>query len=110
MAKVRLNEDIEKNGFLELKHSNYHYVFFCPGCKKFHGFFVKKEGWSGATWDFNGNMENPTVQPSIKHTIGYGGNKPDYICHSFITDGKIQFCSDSTHELSNQTIDLPDLE
>ena len=28
-------------------------------------------------------------------------------CHSFVTDGRIQFLSDSTHVLAGQTVDLP---
>jgi len=29
-------------------------------------------------------------------------------CHSFVTDGRIQFLADCTHALANQTVDLPD--
>lgn len=31
------------------------------------------------------------------------------ICHYFIRGGKIEFCGDSTHNLSGQTVDLPDI-
>lgn len=30
-------------------------------------------------------------------------------CHTFITDGKVQFLSDCTHALAGQTLDLPEL-
>jgi hypothetical protein len=30
-------------------------------------------------------------------------------CHTFITDGRVQFLADCTHELARQTLDLPDL-
>jgi hypothetical protein len=33
---------------------------------------------------------------------------PDLVCHSFVTDGKIQFLSDCTHALAGQTVALPD--
>lgn len=28
-------------------------------------------------------------------------------CHSFVTDGRIQFLTDSWHSLKGQTVDLP---
>ena len=34
----------------------------------------------------------------------------DDICHSFVTDGRIQFLGDCTHKLAGQTVDLPDWE
>jgi hypothetical protein len=34
---------------------------------------------------------------------------PGFCCHSVITDGKIFFCSDSTHVLKGTTVDLPDI-
>jgi hypothetical protein len=30
------------------------------------------------------------------------------VCHSFVTDGRIQFLEDCTHELAGQTVDLPE--
>ena len=30
-----------------------------------------------------------------------------YACHSFVTDGRIQFLTDSTHTLAGQTVPLP---
>lgn len=32
------------------------------------------------------------------------------ICHSFITDGSIEYLSDCTHELAGETVPLPVLE
>jgi len=34
-------------------------------------------------------------------------DKHSTVCYSYITDGRIQFLSDCTHELANQTVDLP---
>ena len=31
------------------------------------------------------------------------------VCHTFVTDGRIQFLSDCTHALAGQTVDLPDI-
>jgi hypothetical protein len=92
------------------------YYFFCPGCESGHGFNQK--------WSFNGNLERPTFSPSIlvrgvepitdeEHGLimsgGYVEPRP-FVCHSFVTDGKIQFLSDCTHKLAGQTMDLPDVE
>jgi hypothetical protein len=30
------------------------------------------------------------------------------LCHYFITDGQIVFCSDNPHELNGQTVPLPE--
>jgi hypothetical protein len=69
--------------------------FWCPGCETAHGINPK-------TWSWNGSVENPTFSPSVL-AIG-----PNLRCHSFVTDGKIQFLSDSKHALAGQTVDLPE--
>jgi hypothetical protein len=88
------------------------YMIFCPGCKCGHAV--------NNTWTFNGDLEKPTFSPSIlvkgtkditddEHAIIMRGEKFDPIrtvCHSFVTDGKIQFLSDCTHGLAGQTVDL----
>lgn len=59
-------------------------------------------------WTWNGDFDKPTVHPSILVTTKY----PDRtdVCHSFITNGRIQFLTDSTHALAGQTVELPELE
>ena len=85
------------------------YVYFeCPGCKRHHVLPVG-EGCKNK-WNFNNNLERPTLHPSILATWDYGPNRIKNICHSYVTDGKIQFLGDCTHELSGKTIDLPDVE
>lgn len=76
------------------------YAFFCPGCGFAHS--VRVPGW---TW--NGSVDKPTFHPSIKVTMPMP-DKTHVVCHSFVTDGKINFLSDSTHALAGQTVDLPD--
>lgn len=67
-----------------------------------------------AGWTFNGDYERPTFKPSIlvKGT-DWDGKVPGQgitrtVCHSFVTDGRIQFLGDCTHSLAGQTVDLPD--
>ena len=100
-------------------------IIFCPGCQCAHGVNDR--------WSFNGDMDKPTFSPSILVTTGHyisehkgdcwcnfndeqlkKGEKPSGfncgVCHSFVTDGKIQFLNDCTHSMAGQTLDLPDVE
>jgi hypothetical protein len=79
------------------------WMIFCPGCKNAHVF--------DSRWTFNGNRDKPTFRASmlvhgnpenLKATEGRYGHR----CHSFVTDGMIQFLGDCTHELVNQTVPL----
>lgn len=88
----------------------YGYSFTCPGCGRIHTVMTNPL-YGNKQWEFNGDIEKPSFMPSLKCTWDYsGGTKMDKICHSFITDGKIQFCGDSTHELAGQTVELPEIE
>jgi len=92
--------------------------FYCPGCKRPHGVNTNPHH----TWGFNGDFEKPTLTPSVlaqyPHPKGYSNDNPaphnwvgemvTDICHSFVTDGRIQYLTDSTHEYSGQTIELPE--
>lgn len=104
--------------------------FKCPGCSLHHCLPV--EG-AGTTWQFNGDVEKPTLSPSI---LARGGccyepdwhgderrrgtpdvcdkDKPDedgismcHVCHSFVREGRIEFLSDCTHALAGKTVTLP---
>lgn len=98
----------------------------CPGCKGIH--FINTSGAnSGPVWTFNGNLEKPTFRASLLVRSGkYVGslsteererlaNDPDYaefniLCHSFITNGTIEFCNDSSHSLSGKAVELPEVD
>lgn len=99
------------------------YSFKCPGCKHTH--MVSTVAYDNhPTWGFNGNVDSPTFTPSIlsqyRHPEGYSNANPapmgydgpyvTDICHSFVTDGSIQFLNDCTHELAGQTVPLADIE
>ena len=75
--------------------------FLCPGCKRLHTVNIDIE--QSPVWIFNNDYHNPTFSPSI---CVRQSNNNNYCCHSIVTDGKIQFFQDSTHELAGQTIDL----
>ncbi len=92
-------------------------MFWCPGCDGAHQVGIG-EG-DGPRWGYNGDPEAPTFTPSVLvqyngkdagQDRGDGRRAPPAICHSFVTDGKIQFLADSTHALAGHTVDLPDFE
>jgi hypothetical protein len=85
----------------------YGYMIFCPACNTNHQF--KVIAWPGPVWSFNGDIEYPTFRPSM--LCNKDSDNPTVPrCHSYVTDGKIQYLEDCTHELKGQTIDLPEIE
>ena len=93
MAKVKLVQYKHSDGSV----GNEQYHFFCNGCGYVHALSPKVHS-------FNGDFDKPTFTPSVLNNFS-----PDRICHSFITDGKIQYLGDCFHELKGQTIELPEL-
>lgn len=106
-----------------------HVSFKCPGCHLHHTLPVQD---APNAWGFNGNLERPTLSPSIlarggccydplwhqqerrgepcdKGQPGEDGISMCHLCHSFVIDGRIQFLPDCTHGLAGQTVDLPEL-
>lgn len=87
-------------------------MFICPGC------VMKRDKSTGLhmlpvsgdvpenqpRWDFDGNMEQPTLSPSILTKTS-----TNFICHSFLQAGVFQFLPDSTHAFSGQQVPIPPL-
>ena len=86
----------------------YAWEIFCPGCKDTHALRMKQQRGQEGCWDFNGDHDKPTFDPSLKVRGYCGPEMPNGVCHSWIKNGKIIFLPDSTHELAGQTVDLPD--
>ena len=102
-------------------------MFRCPGCEAAgrgwaHVVTVDPPpGYSGPVWGYNGNAEAPTITPSILATgrypkghdsrnpapHGWAGEYEKTVCHSFVTDGRIQYLGDCTHALAGQTVEIP---
>lgn len=83
-------------------------------------------------WQWNGSVDEPTLQPSVlfqsgHYAPGHHGDKcwctynkehPEQAsdgficvrCHSYVTDGKIQFLGDCSHSLVGQTVEIPQME
>jgi len=111
---MKLHQDLDKPiGYQGLS-------FYCNGCKRTHtvNFHPSNQ------WGFNGDFDKPTLTPSVltkyRHPKGYSNDNPaphgydgEYVtevCHSFVTDGNIQYLGDCTHELAGQTIELPEFK
>lgn len=87
------------------------YRFYCPGCKSHHEPYVKPfQAANGASWRFNGNLERPTISPSIVNKVCRPDGSKVMICHLYVTDGKIEYLSDCTHELAGQVVEMEDVE
>lgn len=86
--------------------------FWCPGCDQAHCVNGK--------WSID--RDTVTITPSVlvggvQWADGDEWHMPKHeripageptTCHSFVTDGRIQFLPDCTHTLAGQTVDLPD--
>jgi len=88
--------------------------FWCPGCDDNHQVIIEGD----KAWGFNGDYDKPTFTPSYLTWVEPNPHanprykKGKYLhgfrCHSFITDGNIQFLDDCTHKLKGQTVELPE--
>lgn len=94
--------------------SPYGIRFECPGCGEPH---VVPTTPSANVWGFNEDLARPTLTPSIlvHPAERWAPELPSKRrttprCHSFVTDGRIQFLGDSTHALAGQTVDLPEIK
>src|SRR4051812_26278827 len=84
------------------------YSFECPGCGISHGVWLgDSPNANGAAWGYNGNIDSPTITPSI--LVKWGNGNGDQVCHSYVTDGKIQFLGDCSHELAGQTVEMQEV-
>jgi len=93
-------------------------AFMCPGCGWRHfinDILTEPNAKANGTWTFNGDFDKPTIRASVL-TRSYRKNETNGNydvevdrCHSFITDGMIQFLDDCQHSLSGQTVELPEI-
>lgn len=87
---------------LPIQHSPGKYLFFCPGCQTGHMINTNPaNGWP--CHRLTGTLDKPTVRASVL--------APTRVprCHSFITEGRIEFLNDCTHELAGRTVELAPL-
>jgi hypothetical protein len=95
------------------------YYVFCPGCYEAskdkypddQRFWLNGclHCFSASVHQFDGNLERPTISPSLLCTYTDHETGQNFVCHSFIKDGRIQYLGDCTHVFANQTVDLMDV-
>lgn len=92
--------------------NNKGHMFVCEPCGTVHTVYTHQDpkGHRVPVWKFNGNTEKPTFKPSVLVRWNDGEEQTPKVCHSFVTDGKIKYLNDCTHELKGQTIDLIDFD
>ena len=105
-------------------------MLWCPGCQHFrdgdpepagglHMLPVSGDVGSRPRWDFDGNLDAPTLSPSIltrteRTRLHVDGELRDVgllVCHSFLRAGVWEFLGDCTHALAGQhvpMVPLPD--
>lgn len=104
------------------KYGDGRWGFDCPGCGMAH--LVRCDGGEGPNWSHEGGTDSPTFRPSVLVTgvqrlteeeiqnlqSGLKVEPRPLRCHSFVTNGKIEFLSDCTHALAGQTVELPEVD
>lgn len=110
------------------------WMLFCPACKCGHAIQTSTErgvydrdGKMGDTWTLNGSLDKPTIRASLLVKGNrwdppvHEGNIQEWrrqpweqhevstVCHSFVTDGRIEFLGDCTHDLKGKTVDLEEV-
>lgn len=92
-------------------------TFWCPGCERIDDEGGRHGGLhslpvtpttKSPVWAFDGNLEAPTLTPSILSRRTFK-DEPEFVCHSYLRAGALEFLGDSTHQYAGQTIPLPDL-
>lgn len=83
-------------------------AFVCPGCNNDLHLLPVNTTEHSPSWEWDGNLEAPTLFPSIKTEWG-NETTGIHVCHSFLRAGVFEYLSDCTHQYANQHIPLPDL-
>lgn len=89
----------------KLIQERYGFAHYCPGCELRH--YISVADPLGCNWSFDGDMDQPTFAPSIKHSQPWKDSGST--CHYFIQNGMINYCGDSTHALAGQSIAVPEM-
>lgn len=80
-------------------------IVLCPACRAYHNLNVGPGGWR-----FNGDLDSPTVSPSILNRVLDGSGSERRRCHSFLESGVMRFLGDCSHSYKNTSIPLAEVE
>lgn len=100
--------------------SGQQFVFiWCPACKDRHGVRCHTPGQTpeppaqpgmGPSWSFDGNLDAPTIAPSLNVSWTQGEGRVLARCHFVVTNGAIAYQGDCTHPMAGQTVPCPDVD
>ena len=77
-------------------------LHWCPACDRPHEIHLQASTHpQRKRWEWNDSMAKPTFWPEFRVDVAGG------VCHYFITDQRIEFQADSTHQLAGQVVPLP---
>ena len=81
----------------------------------YHKEWGRKNGtpWTSSKEDLVVSRNSDEVIFDEEHDLIMSGVRVEprpFTCHSFVTDGKIQYLNDCTHEYAGQTIELEDIK
>lgn len=80
--------------------------FWCVGCRQPHAMpIVRARPAPARRWFFDGNMQAPTIEPSLR-VMKMDGVSTD--CHVVITAGMLNYCADSVHRFAGHSVPMVD--
>lgn len=91
---VKVVEAVDSSG------GHYSWLWHCPGCNAIHQ--------CDSRWTFNGDVLKPTFRASCLVDECHRRDGTRTRCHSYVTDGRVEFLNDSTNGAAGKTMDLPD--
>lgn len=97
------NQPVRRQKISSVLFADLNTIYFkCPACKIHHA--VQVLGKEQPVWQWDQNAELPTFKPSIR-VRSHNAAGPT-CCHLFVTQGKLQFLDDCTHDLKGKTVDM----
>jgi Family of unknown function (DUF6527) len=81
------------------------WLVWCPACDHPHQFTAKMPNGS-VGWTFDGNLESPTFNPSLRARWdeGEAPKKVEKCCHANLIAGVWRYAGDSTHAFKGQRV------
>ena len=116
---LKINTSQDENGYMECSVEEATHIELKLPCPLDHRIIPiiisgSRDSHSEIVWSWNGDIEKPTLKPSVLTSGGRWDEKMEkytqYRCHTWITDGKARFLSDCTHDKANQTIELDEVK
>lgn len=89
---------LKREGMVALSPDRELLGYWCSGCECLHMVNVASD--MRPRWTWNGDVNKPTLSPSIRTFWQRTGEAEQTRCHHFLRDGVIEFLSDSAaHQL-----------